>query len=93
VPGPSQLNITLTTSGNPVVNVAIPPGLVALDSGNTYGAGQVNQLNAVTGLWTIGQTGYSSVDELIRTISRAGGFFATTGVWYPTSVIQSISYQ
>lgn len=90
---PSQLNITLTATGNPVVNVSIPPGLVALDSGNTYGQGQVQQLNATTGLWSTGQTGFSSIDILIRSILKAGGFNATNGNWYPVSAIQSIAYQ
>jgi hypothetical protein len=90
---PTQLNIVLTTSGNPTVNVSIPAGLANLDSGNTYGQGQVATLNATTGLYSGGQTGFSSIDILIRNIFRAGGFLATNGNWYSTSVIQSIAYQ
>lgn len=89
---PSQLNITVVVNLTAqVVTLAIPSSLVTLDSGNSSGAGQISQFNRTTGLWSTGQTGFSSVDELVRVISRAGGFFSG-GVWYPTSTIQSISW-
>jgi hypothetical protein len=88
---PVQLNIviiqnaggatggTLTAS---TVTVPISAGLQALDSGNSSGSGQASQ-----------QTGFSSVDELVRAILRAGGFFVpSTNTWYPSSCIQSITW-
>jgi hypothetical protein len=80
---PSQLNIVLTTGGNPTVVVPIPAALVTLDSNDTYGGGQAAS-----------QTGYASVDVLIRTIFKAGVFFVpSTNTWYPASIIQSITFQ
>lgn len=74
---PVQLNITLTTTGNPVVVVPIPAGLQALDSGQ-----QANQ-----------QTGFSAVSELVRSIFRAHCFFVpSTNTWYSAFVIQSITW-
>jgi hypothetical protein len=70
-----QLNVTLTTTGNPVIIVPIPVALQSLDSGQ-----QANQ-----------QTGFSSVDQLVRSIFRAGVFTDGKGNWYPTTVIQSIT--
>jgi hypothetical protein len=84
---PTQLNVVVSTSNGSTVTtttvkVAIPAGLQALDSGNSGGQGQASQ-----------QTGFSSVDVLIRSIFKAGCFFvASTNTWYPTSCIQSISW-
>jgi hypothetical protein len=72
----SQLNITLTTSGNPVVVVPLSAALKGLDSGATAST----------------QTGFSAVDQAVRAIFRAGGFYVpSTSTWYPTYVIQSIT--
>lgn len=74
----SQLNITLTTSGNPVVVVPIAPALQGLDSGQ----------QAAT------QSGYSAADQQVRNIFKAGEFFVpSTNTWYPVAVIQSITAQ
>jgi hypothetical protein len=82
MPGPVQLNITLTTTGNPVVVIPIPASLQALDSGASGGQGQA-----------AGQTGYSSVSELVRSIFRAHCFFVpSTNTWYSAYVIQSITW-
>jgi hypothetical protein len=82
MPGPVQLNITLTISGNPVVVVPIPPGLQALDSSAIAGQGQA-----------AGQTGFSSVDIAIRNIFKAGIFFVpASNIWYSAFVIQSITW-
>jgi hypothetical protein len=82
MPGPVQLNITLTISGNPVVVVPIPAGLQALDSGAIGGQGQAS-----------GQTGFSSVDTLVRNIFKARIFFVpASNIWYSAFVIQSISW-
>lgn len=79
---PSQLNVTLTISGNPVVTVAISSALQALDSGNSSGAGIVS-----------GQSGFSSVDMAVRNIFRAGCFFVpSTSTWYSSAVIASITW-
>jgi hypothetical protein len=88
---PTQLNITIIQNAGganggtltaSTVTVPIPQGLQTLDSGASGGSGQAS-----------GQTGYSSVDELIRAIFRAGCFFApSTGTWYPIFVIQSITW-
>ena len=79
---PSQLNVIITQNSSgtvttSTVNVAIPTSLQGLDS-TAPGATQ---------------TGYSGADETIRNIFRAGVFLATSGVWYPTWVIQSITAQ
>lgn len=74
---PVQLNITLTTTGNPVVVIPIPAALQAMDSGQ-----QANQ-----------QTGSSAVDQLVRAIFRAGCFTDGKGTWYSSHVIQSITAQ
>ena len=71
---PVQLNVTLTISGNPVVTVPISAGLQALDSNNAGGQGQVASPNASTGIYSGGQTGFSSVDMAVRNIFRAGCF-------------------
>lgn len=99
---PTQLNITILqnsggssggTTTSSVVVVPIPSGLQSLDSGNSGGQGQVQQLNQVTGLWSIGQTGFSSIDILIRSIFKAGCFFVpSTNTWYSTFVIQGITW-
>jgi hypothetical protein len=81
---PTQLNVviiqnasgTITTS---TVTAAISAALQTLDSGASGGQGQA-----------AAQTGFSSVDETIRNIFRAGVFLATNGSWYPTTVIQTI---
>jgi hypothetical protein len=87
---PTQLNIVITQNASGTVTtstvvIPIPAALQALDS-TTPGASQ---------------TGYSAVDQLIRNIFRAGVFSAQivtpgTGVvvnnWYPTSVIQTITW-
>jgi hypothetical protein len=70
-----QLNITLTTSGNPIIVVSIPAALQSLDSGQ-----QASQ-----------QTGYSAIDQMVRNIFRAGCFTPDGKTWYSTNVIQSIS--
>jgi hypothetical protein len=71
----SVLNITLTTTGNPVITIAIPQALQNLDSGQ-----QASQ-----------QTGYSSVDQLVRAIFRAGVFYDGKSTWYAATIIQSIT--
>jgi hypothetical protein len=83
---PTQLNVTvaLNVSGtltNSTVTVAISPGLQTLDSANSGGGGQASA-----------QSGFSSIDLAIRNIFKAGVFLATNGNWYPTSVVQSISW-
>jgi hypothetical protein len=74
---PTQLNITLTTTGNPVITIAIPSALQSLDS---TAPGAV-------------QTGYSAVDQVVRAIFRAGVFFDGSKTWYSATQIQSITYQ
>jgi hypothetical protein len=71
----TQLNVTLTTSGNPVITMPIPQALQGLDSGLTAAS----------------QTGFSAVDQLVRSIFRAGCFTDGKGNWYSTNVIQSIT--
>lgn len=81
MPGPTQLNITLNTTGNPIVVVPISPGLQALDSGASGGQGQA-----------VGQTGFSSVDIAVRNIFKAGVFFVpSTNTWYSAYTILSIT--
>lgn len=87
MPGPSQLNITIATAAlpsgvtNPIV-VPIPSGLQALDSGNSGGQGQ-----------SATQTGFSSVDSLVRSIFKAGCFFSPTlQTWFGAAFIQSITW-
>jgi hypothetical protein len=102
MPGPTQLNITVVTNAGGATGgtltgatftVPIPAALQALDSGNSSGQGQVSQLNTSTGIWSTGQTGFSSVDEAIRAIYRAGTFFVpSTSTWYSASTIQSITW-
>jgi hypothetical protein len=82
MPGPTQLNVTIIqnnagTITTSVVVVPIPPGLQTLDS-TTPGSTQ---------------QGYSSVDQAIRNIFRAGVFTDGQGHWYPVYVIQSITAQ
>ena len=90
---PTQLNVTLTISGNPVVVVPISAGLQSLDSGNSAGQGQVATPNATTGIYSGGQTGFSSVDTAVRNIFRAGCFFVpSSNTWYAASAIQSITW-
>jgi hypothetical protein len=94
---PSQLNITIITNAGgssggtttaSIVVVPIPTALQTLDSGDSFGQGQ-----AAT------QTGFSAIDQLIRSIFRAGCFRVPSGIpsvadtWYSSSAIQSISYQ
>jgi hypothetical protein len=74
---PTQLNVTLTTTGNPVIVVPIPSALQTLDS-TTPGAAQ---------------TGLSAVDQLVRNIFRAGVFTPDGKTWYSASTIQSITSQ
>ena len=70
----TQLNITLSTSGNPVIVIPIPAALLTLDS-TAQGATQ---------------TGFSAVDQLVRSIFRAGVF--TDGVkWYAASTILTVT--
>jgi len=99
---PSQLNITIlqnsggasggTTTASTVV-VPIPQALQNLDSGNSGGSGQVQQFNSTTGLYSTGQTGFSSVDILVRSIFKAGVFFVPgSNTWYSSSTIQSITW-
>jgi hypothetical protein len=71
----SVLNITLTTSGNPVVTISIPTALQGLDSGQ-----QASQ-----------QSGISAVDQLVRAIFRAGVFYDGKSTWYAATIIQSIT--
>ena len=72
---PTQLLITLVTGSSPSsVTVAIPASLVGLDSGQTVET----------------QTGYSAVDQLIRSIFRARVFTDGAGNWYPTNQIAKI---
>ena len=73
---PSQLNITLTTSGNPTVVVPISAALQSLDSG---------QLAAT-------QSGYDGSDQAVRNIFKAGVFFVpSNSTWYSAFVIESIT--
>jgi hypothetical protein len=84
---PVQLNITVITNAggasggtltSSVLVVPIPSALQTLDS-------------TVQGST---QTGFSAVDELVRAIFRAGVFYvASTGTWYSTDCIQSITAQ
>lgn len=71
----TQLNVTLTTSGNPVITVPIPAALQSLDSGSTASS----------------QTGYSAVDQMVRNIFRAGVFTPDGKTWYAATIIQSIT--
>jgi hypothetical protein len=78
---PQNLVITLTGSAG-TVTIPIAPALIALDSQNSGGSGQASQ-----------QTGFSSTDIAVRNILRAGGFFCpSTGVWYPVSQIENITW-
>jgi hypothetical protein len=82
MPNPTQLNIVVTTNAAGVfttktVAVPIPTALQTLDS-ITPGAPQ---------------TGYSAVDQLVRSIFRAEVFTDNQGNWFPTSTIQSITFQ
>lgn len=89
---PTQLNIVVAVNGGgsnggtvtvSTVVLPIPSGLAAIDSNTAYGAGQASQ-----------QTGFSSVDILVRSIFKAGCFFvASSGTWYSSDQIQSITYQ
>ncbi len=79
---PVQLNIVITQNASGIVTtstvvIPIPAALQTLDS-TTPGAAQ---------------TGYSSVDQLVRAIFRAGGFTDNQGNWYPRDVIQKITAQ
>jgi hypothetical protein len=88
---PTQLNITVITNAGgadggtvtaTTLTVPIPAALQTLDSGNSSGSGVAS-----------GQTGYSSVDQLVRGIFRAGVFFvASTNTWYNASTIQSVTW-
>jgi hypothetical protein len=84
---PTQLNVTiaLNVSGtltNSTVTVPISAGLQSLDSGASSGQGVAS-----------GQTGFSSVDEAVRNLFRGNCFFVpSAAVWYPTSVIQSVTW-
>jgi hypothetical protein len=93
---PTQLNVLITTgqgsgASNVTVVVPISAGLQTLDSGNSSNQGQVATLNQTTGLWTGGQTGFSSVDVAVRNMFRAGGFTDGKGNWYASGVIQQIT--
>jgi len=98
---PTSLSITVATNaggtdgGNvtaTVVTLTIPAALQSLDSGNSGGQGQVASYNSTTQMYSGGQSGYSSVDQAVRNIYRAGGFFSSTGIWYGIYQIQSISW-
>ncbi|MGB2637778.1 MAG: hypothetical protein WA857_21835 [Candidatus Acidiferrum sp.] len=83
---PTQLNVTiaLNVSGtltNSTVVVPISSGLQALDSGASSGQGQAS-----------GQSGFSSVDEAVRNLFRAGVFLASNNIWYPVWVVQSVTW-
>jgi hypothetical protein len=78
MPGPTQLNVKMAYTGNPVITVPISAALQSLDTGS----GQASQ-----------QTGYSSADIAIRNIFRAGCFTDGAGNWYSAAQIQSITYQ
>jgi hypothetical protein len=88
---PTQLNITIATNAGgatggtltgATVTVPISAGLQALDSGASGGSGIAS-----------GQTGYSSVDEAVRNIYRAGCFFVPSlNTWYSADTIQSITW-
>jgi hypothetical protein len=82
---PVQLNIVVSTSNGATVTtstivISIPSALQTLDSGNSSGAGVASL-----------QTGYSSADQLIRSIFRAGVFTDGKGNWYSSNTIQSIT--
>jgi hypothetical protein len=79
---PTQLNVVITQNASGTVTtstvaIPIPAALQALDS-TTPGASQ---------------TGYSSVDQLVRNIFRNNGFTDGAGNWYPREVIQKITAQ
>jgi hypothetical protein len=75
---PTQLLITMVAGSSPSsVTVNIPTALVALDSGQ-----QASE-----------QTGFSSADQLVRAIFRAGVFTDGQGAWYPTTQIAKIIVQ
>jgi hypothetical protein len=86
---PTTLNIVIvqnaggasggTLTGS-TVTIAIPSALQTLDSGNASGSGVAS-----------GQTGYSSADQLIRGIFRAGVFTDGAGNWYNADCIQKIT--
>lgn len=83
---PTQLNVVITqnnagTVTSPTIVVPIPAGLQTLDSGASSGQGVAS-----------GQTGYSSVDQVIRNIFRAGVFTDGLGNWYPAYLIQKITF-
>jgi len=63
------------TGSGGTIVVPIPTALQNLDSGQ-----QASQ-----------QTGFSAVDQLVRSIFRAGCFTDNKGNWYPTGQIQSIT--
>jgi len=65
----------LLTGSGGTIVIPIPQGLQSLDSGLTASS----------------QTGFSAVDQLVRSIFRAGCFTDNKGNWYPTSQIQSIT--
>jgi hypothetical protein len=77
VPGPSQLVIISVTGGFGTVNIPIPTALQTLDS-------------TVPGST---QQGISSVDQLIRSIFRAGVFTDGQGKWYSAYQIATITAQ
>jgi hypothetical protein len=82
---PSQLNISVAINNSGTVTtstvvIAIPTALQTLDSGASAGQGQAS-----------GQTGYSSVDQLVRAIFRAGVFTDGAGKWYSANTIQTIT--
>ena len=70
----TSLNIVLSTSGNPTITIPIPAALLTLDS-TAQGSSQ---------------TGYSAVDQLVRSIFRAGVFTDGTK-WYAASTILTVT--
>jgi len=71
----SPTTLTITLLDNSTVAVAIPSALQKLDSGQ-----QASE-----------QTGYSSVDSLLRSIFKAGVFRDGQAKWYAASQIKSIT--
>ena len=67
----------LLTGSGGTIVVPIPAALQSLNS----------LQDAIT------QTGFNSVDSLIRSIFKAGVFTDGKGNWYPTAQIQSITAQ
>jgi hypothetical protein len=69
--------VVTLTGGAGTVTISIPAALQSLDS-------------SVPGSV---QTGFNSVDQLVRAIFRANGFFDGVGTWYPLYQVSQITSQ